>query len=320
MPNKSLSLLSVLLLGVAFATTPVMAQDASTSGIEPPKVLDEASRKLLEKELNDVQTESKQMVDFPNRPSLGSLELAPLPGINESLITGPASMAPSMSPKDLPSEQLLGRITSEVFQEMADLERGNIFLKLQTQKEQLKNDLEKLKAAYRQSRLEEIAKREDVVRSRIAWWQEQEKIRIEAEKKKEEAAALEQKIAEAEALREQLRAEALEKAQSNPDDVNVVINVDPSKSSMAFMDTYILSSIKGTRGILTAQLTDLQDGSVYTVKVDDMLPSGHKVKKITKDAIFVLYGDKESSLALTAPKKPTPSAAPTTDEAQKPAS
>lgn len=309
MPNKSLSLLSALMLTVALVGMPVMAQEANTN-LEAPKVLDEASRALLEKELNDVPTDSKQVVDFPNRPTLGSLELAPLPGVSESIITGPSSMERSVSPRDLPSEQLLGRITSEVFQEMADLERGNIFLKLQTQKETLKNDLEKLKATYRQARLDEIAKREEVVRSRIKWWQEQEKIRLEAERKKEEAAALEQKIAEAEALREQLRAEALEKAQANADTAAApVIEIDPVKTNAIFSDLYILTSIKGTRGVLKAQLRDLDDDSILTVSVDDRLPSGHIVKKITKDAIFVVYGDNESSLVLAGPKKvsaPTP--------------
>lgn len=299
MQNKSLSLLGALLLGAAFIAMPAMAQEQPQNAVEAPKVLDEASRQILEQELGDVSTDSKEAVNFPTRPSLGSLELAPLPGINEKIIMGPASMEPSVSPKDLPSEQLLGRITTEVFQEMADLERGNVFLTLQKQKEQLKNDLEKLKATYRQARLEEIAKREDVVRSRIAWWQEQEKIRLETEKKKEEEAALEQKIAEAEALREQLRAEALEKAAENADDVNTQISMDPTKNTMAFMDLYALSSIKGIRGNLTAQLKDLSDDSVLVVKVDDVLPSGHIVKKISKDSIYVVYGDTESALSLS---------------------
>ena len=100
----------------------------------------------MEAELNNTDVDSTEILDFPARTSLGEIEMATLPGVKESLINGPASMAPSVSTKDLPSEQLLGRITSEVFQEMADLERGNVFLKLQMQKEQLKNDLEKLKA------------------------------------------------------------------------------------------------------------------------------------------------------------------------------
>ncbi len=310
MPNKSLSFLGALLLGVAVTGLPAMAQDkkaevapAQETKVEAPKVLDEASRQILEKELGDVQTESKETVDFPTRSGMGSLELAPLPGLNEKLITGPASMEPSVSPKDLPSEQLLGRITSEVFQEMADLERGNIFLDLQKKKETLKNDLEKLKATYRQARLEEISKREDVVRSRIAWWQEQENVRLETEKKKQEVAELEQKIAEAEAMREQLRAEALERAKENPDSANTELSLDPNKTSMVFADLYAISSIKGVGGKLMAQLLDLNKNTIIVARVDDTLPSGHVVKKITKDSLFVVYNDQESSLTLVPQKK-----------------
>ena len=302
MPNKTLSFLGVLLLSVAVISPTVMAQEKAAEpkagGLEAPKVLDEASRQVLEKELTDVSTNSKKTVDFPARSNMGDLELAPLPGLNEKLITGPASMQPSVSPKDFPSEQLLGRITTEVFQEMADLERGNIFLDLQKKKETLKNDLEKLKATYRQTRLEEISKREDVVRSRIAWWQEQEKIRLELEKKKQEEAELEQKIAEAEAMREQLREEALEKAKENPDGINTQLNINPEKTSVAFMDLYAISSIKGVAGKLSAQLKDLKNNSVLVVRVDDTLPSGHVVKKITKDSLFVVYDNQESSLTL----------------------
>ena len=302
MPNKTLSFLGVLLLSVAIVSPAAIAQEKPTEqkidGLEAPKVLDEASRQILEKELADVSTNSKTTVDFPARPSLGTLELAPLPGLNEKLITGPAPTEPSVSPKDFPSDQLFGRITSEIFQEMADLERGNTFLDLQKKKEALKNDLEKLKAAYRQTRLEEISKREDVVRSRIAWWQEQEKIRLELEKKNQEEAELEQKIAEAEALREQLRTEALEKSKDDPDSINTQLNVDAEKTSVAFIDLYAISSIKGVSGKLSAQLRDLKNNSVLVVRVDDTLPSGHTVKKITKDSIFVVYEDQESSLSL----------------------
>ena len=309
MPNKTLSFLGVLLLSVAIISPAAMAQEKAaeqkTDGLEAPKVLDEASRQILEKELTDVSTNSKTTVDFPARPSMGTLELAPLPGLNEKLITGPAPTEPSVSPKDFPSDQLFGRITSEVFQEMADLERGNTFLDLQKKKETLKNDLEKLKAAYRQTRLEEISKREDVVRSRIAWWQEQEKIRLELEKKKQEEAELEQKIAEAEALREQLRTEALEKAKENPETINTQVNIDTEKTSIAFIDLYAIASIKGVAGKLSAQLRDLKNNSVLVVRVDDILPSGHTVKKITKDSLFVVFNNQESSLTLTPQIKTT---------------
>ena len=157
MQNNSLSLLATLCLSTAFFVSPAYAQNApqpltgATAGSELipadtsadtglPNTMDAGKaqeKQLLEAELSNTAVSSSEILDFPARTSLGELEMATLPGIKESLITGPAPMAPSVSTKDLPSEQLLGRITSEVFQEMADLERGHVFLKLQMQKEQL---------------------------------------------------------------------------------------------------------------------------------------------------------------------------------------
>lgn len=292
MQNKSLLLLGAFFVSTALTVSSGFAQEQKVQ-------IDDKTKQLLDSELSDINAETKNVVDFPNRSSLGSLELASLPGTRESLITGPASMEPSVSKKDLPSEQLLGRITPEVFQEMADLERGNVFLKLQMQKEQLKNDLEALKAKYRQARLDEISKRENVVRSRISWWQDQEKIRLEIEKKKAETEAIEQKIEEAEALRDQLRTQAMERAKESPEEIKTVINIEPKKTSEVFADQYALVDIKGAKGVLKARLKNLKEEKVITVQIGDVLPSGHTVKNITKDSIFVVYGDQQNSLTIT---------------------
>lgn len=312
MQNKMISFVSLLLISMICAGTTVQAADKPKN--KESKVVQvekqdqdqnqkamDAARKQLEKELNDTSLADKTAVDFPNRPSLGSLELAPLPGINEADISGPAPMAQSVSKKDLPSEQLLGRITPEVFQEMADLERGNTFLKLQMQKEQLKNDLEKLKATYRQNRLDEISKRENVVRSRIQWWQEQEKVRLEIEKKEAEEKALEKQIAEQEALRDKLREEAMKKAESGEESkgaIKTAISLESNQTSPIFVDMYSLISVRGIQGKLIARLKNLSDNSIITVKEDDILPSGHVVKNITKDTVSVVYGNRQDQLSL----------------------
>ncbi len=313
MRNNSLSLLTVLCLSTAFLVTPVWAQNASEQAAPASiqSVGDDASKesqkKALDAELSNTAVDSSKILDFPSRTSLGGLEMATLPGINESIITGPAPMAASVSTKDMPSEQLLGRITSEVFQEMADLERGNVFLKLQMQKEQLKNDLEKLKATYRQTRLEEIAKREDVVRSRINWWQEQENVRLEMEKKKAETEAVEQQIAEAEELRNKLRADALaEKEKVTPevvttDSVNsdvaeeVVVEEMPVQTVRA-ADTYDLIAIKGVKGDLSARLKKKDDGQVITVKAQQKLSNNLVVDSVLRDSVIIRSGDRKETL------------------------
>ena len=153
MQNNSLKLfLAVLLFG-----TGAMAQETDfldeTMLAEQENIANVDSDNLSDFSANRTE---KKAVDFPPRSSLDSLELAPLPGIYETNITGPQPMAESVSVNDTPSEQLLGRLTPEVFKEMAELERDTAYLKLQVDKEQQKNALEKVRSEYRQARLDEI--------------------------------------------------------------------------------------------------------------------------------------------------------------------
>ena len=355
MQNKTLSLLALLGLSVAFVVQPAFAQDSQNAPVEKTaenKPADEASKETpsqtneqpakntsdlelqrqKKKEAVDnligdnVAINTDKIVDFPGRPTLGSIEMATLPGINETLVTGPAPMGESLSSKDMPSEQLLGRITTEVFQEMADLERGNVFLNLQKQKEELKNSLEALKAKYRQARLEEIAKREDVVRSRINWWQEQENIRIEMERKKAETEAIEQQIAEAEELREKLRNEAIaektaianEIANQEPANAtdlskeNVIAQAgETSEEAPIVQETaiqtagelYSLIGVRGLKGRLTARLENKEDKSIINVKKGQRLKTGHKVIRIDRDTVQLSYAGRIEVIILNTAKQ-----------------
>lgn len=217
----------------------------------------------------------KQAVDFPARTSLDSLELAPLPGIYETDITGPLPLAASVSAKDMPSERLIGMLTPEVFKEMAELERDNTFLKLQIQKETMKNDLEKLRARYRQDRLDEIAKREDVVRTRIQWWQEQEKIRQDLEKQRAalETARIEQGMAPTTVVA-----------------VNTEPDTDASEEvviSDAAAKNYEIVDITGTRGMLNARLKNVESGRISVVRIGDELTDGSRVEAISATQVIL---------------------------------
>ena len=292
--------------------TVVATNPAAEQGLSPEAVREE-NKKRLEEELKNTNMTGKAIVDFPNRPSLGSLELAPLPGINETVVGGPLPMGKSVSGKDLPSEQLLGRITPEVFQEMADLERGNTFLKLQLEKERLKNDLEQMKATYRDKRLGEISKREEVVRSRIQWWQEQERLRLEIEKKQAEEEELTRQIAEKEAERNRLQEEARERMAQQQQVVVVEVpapvpvptveaepepvqEVPVSVVPQAIEELYTIESIRGVGAKLSAKLRDLSSDTVFTVKRDDILPSGHVIREIKRDSVTVAYGNRIDQL------------------------
>lgn len=234
-------------------------------------------------------------VDFPQRSSLGEMKEAMLPNLTDSAIKNPSPMAVVVSKKAAPSEQLLGRITSEVFHEMADLERGNVFLKLQTQREQLKNDLERLKAAYRQARLDEIEKRENVIRTRVEWMQEQERIRQEILEKKMQTELLEKQIEEAEARKEALLAEAQKPQQTTADSSSSSQPSETTEAVEEVVETFpklTILDIKGIKGKLTARLYG-EDGVVFSVKVGNEIPSGHKVKSITKGVVVFEKDGKE---------------------------
>lgn len=225
---------------------------------------------------------NKEPIDFPARTSLDTLELAPLPGLFDTNISGPVPMAPSVSDKDMPSERLLGRLTPEVFQEMAELERDNTFLKLQMQKESMKNDLEKLRANYRQARLDEIAKREDLVRTRIQWWQEQEKIRQELENQRmmaENRKAIQQEQAEMQNIEEEIPQEIEEAVQQ--DDIQ---------------NKYAIVGIRGTRNALQAQIRNTQTEKVITLSEGESLADNTIIEQITPSKVVLIHKGSEVTL------------------------
>jgi len=271
MQNKYISL-KILLASLLIGTGAVAQEVAPTEGVAPTEESTLDSLSDFSANVNQ-----KKKVDFPARSSLDTLDLAPLPGIYETNVTGPQPMAESVSVNDTPSEQLLGRLTPEVFQEMAELERDNAYLKLQIQKEQMKNDLENVRANYRQARLDEISKREEVVRSRIQWWQEQEKLRQEMEKERMEAEEIKNQRAEAEALRAQLEAEGMEQAANEEEGA---LGANPVAS------LYTLVDIKGTRGQLTARLKNTATNEIISVNVGDNL-NGEVITAITSEKVFV---------------------------------
>ena len=283
MQNKYISLISLIALTAFLGATGARAQEADLQVAKET----EAAVSLDENALDSLSDFSagvsqKKTVDFPARSSLDSMELATLPGIYETDMTGPQPMAESVSINDMPSEQLLGRLTPEVFKEMAELERDKAYLKLQIDKQDLKNSLEKARAQYRQDRLDEIDKREAVVRNRIQWWQEQEKLRQELEKERQAAEEVKNQMAETEALKAQLEAEATNKDQlveEGADDTNLL----PTTPAVVL---YSLVNVKGTRGNLTARVKNIATNEVMNVKVGDNL-NGEVITAITSETVVV---------------------------------
>ena len=277
---------------------------------------------------NDVQ----ERQDFPERDSLGKMVTAELPNLADSPIREPSPMEVDTSKNARPSEQLLGRITSEVFHEMADLERGNVFLKLQTERETLKNDLEALKAKYRQARLDEIEKRESVIRTRVEWMQEQERIRQEILEKQKQLDLLDQQR-EVANLQKTERLMALSQKRpvapvqtivpknvtvnvedpSNPEPVVDVVEdttLIPSEAEgftspvvPSFLSELTILDIKGVKNKLTARVYD-KSGKLFTLKKGDIFGIDYVVKDITKNEIVFVYDDQEEVLRMGQPTIP----------------
>lgn len=241
-------------------------------------------------------TEGDQMVDFPGRSSLGEMKEAQLPSLSDSGVRDMSPMERVVSKNASPSEQLLGRITPEVFHEMADLERGNVFLQLQTQREQLKNDLEKLKASYRQARLDEIQKRESVIRTRVEWMQEQEKIRQELLEKRKQLEEVDNEISDLEKEEDELPEEDEEDTtteSSQDQESEEEVEEEVGLPVMTILD------VKGMKKNLTARLVD-ESGKIITVKTGTQLPSGHVVKSISRTQVIFEKDGVEEELGIEA--------------------
>lgn len=277
MQNK---LLKTVLCGtICLCFVSVMAQDkvpTTEEQTQVPAPQEESSY------LSGTKQNTDPIVDFPNRSSLGTLELAPLPSLTEPVVAQPQEI--DFLKTSLPTEQLIGRISPEMFRELADIERANVFLRLQMQREQLKQDLEEMQARYRQTRLDEIEKRENVIKERIAWWQEQEGIRAKIEEQKSAAALLDQQILEAEAIRQQMRQKAM--------------SANEGVGAFPLADIYKVLDIQGKKGQLVARLQPVGADNVIMIKEGQTTPSGHLITKITATTVSGRMNNQESSVSI----------------------
>ncbi|MBR4127091.1 MAG: hypothetical protein IKR09_05925 [Alphaproteobacteria bacterium] len=103
-----------------------------------------------------------------------------------------------------PSDQVLGKISSDVFREMAEMERENNALMLQLKREQLRSEIDALKTSNRQTLFDEIERREKMTQARLEWELAQDLKRQEALERKQKA-EIRQKQIEAALKREEDR-------------------------------------------------------------------------------------------------------------------
>lgn len=140
-------------------------------------------------------------MDVPQPPApsnSGTMDVPPPPSVDASAAnTGMSLTAP-------PSEQFLGKLSSDVFREMAEMERENNKLMLQLKREQLRSEIDALKTANRQQLFDEIERREKMTQARLEWELAQELKRQEALERRQKA-EIRQKQIEAALKREEDR-------------------------------------------------------------------------------------------------------------------
>ena len=180
---------------------------------------------------------------------------------------------------------------------MAELERDNTFLKLQIQKETMKNDLEKLRANYRQARLDEIAKREDVVRTRIQWWQEQEKIRQDLEAQRIAAENIKSNAAEEKAAKQAIENEIPKEVVELEEAVAVATETpEPEEPPKRKQANYSLVGIHGTRSDLSAKIKNKDTGRLALIHIGDTLSDGTTITDITPSGVGMSFDGSDSVL------------------------
>jgi len=275
-----------------------VAEASEMAAEETPAVAESVASVTAEVEEITPNLDGKQPVDFPARSSMGTMELAPLPRLDESQIEAPAPMTPSVSSKDFPSEQLLGRLNPDVFQQLADIQRTNTLVELQKQQIDKENALETAKANYRTARLNEIKEREALIHQRIQWWQEQEKIRLDNEKMRAEEESMKNALDKAE---EQKQLEALQNADRLPPGVTVAADGTPALPQtdngevppMGKIAAYKLLSVQGTNSNLTAKVRNVDTQKQTLVRVGDKLATGDVITSITPTQVVMAFDGTE---------------------------
>ena len=155
------------------------------------------------------QEEPQLSMDFP-MPQADDLNVPPPPSNN--MPAQPPATDFGFAPQGAatanlstpPSEQILGKLSSDVFREMAEMERENNALMLQLKREQLRSEIDALKTSNRQILFDEIERREKMTQARLEWELAQDLKRQDALERKKRA-EIRQKQIEADLKREEER-------------------------------------------------------------------------------------------------------------------
>ena len=153
--------------------------------------------------------EPQLSLDIPTVPAPSSDTNVPPPP-STSAPSAPAGLnfgttgAGAMNLSTPPSEQILGKVSSDIFREMAEMERENSTLMLELKREQLRSEIDALKTSNRQMLFDEIERREKMTQARLEWELAQDLKRQEALERRQRA-EIRQKQIEAALKREEDR-------------------------------------------------------------------------------------------------------------------
>ncbi len=187
-----------------------------------------------------------------------------------------------------PSEKVVGSISKEVFQEMADLEKENVLLTLELKREELKNEINSVKAMQRQSLINEIEKRELAARARIEWEYEQEVKALELWEKRQKAELLAKQI-------EGIVSGKSSEGGAVSGGAAVALVGEESQLPVA-SEIYFIVEIKGLGSDLVAKVADNEEKKVFFVKKGSFLPTGHEVLQINKDYVKLSMNGRDELL------------------------
>lgn len=152
--------------------------------------------------------------DFGSAPASADLNLpppptnVPPPGSTPTASFGAGASKASLS--GTPSDNIVGKMSSDIFREMAEMERENNNLALQLKKESLQAEIDALKASKRKTLFDEIERREKMTQARLEWELAQDLKRQEALERKQRAEIRQEQIKAALKAEEERRKKAEE--------------------------------------------------------------------------------------------------------------
>lgn len=207
-----------------------------------------------------------------------------------------------------PSEEMIGKMTDELYLKMADLERESALISLQIKRDQLQNDLYKTQADQRQKVADEIAAREKAARDRLEWELTLEEKKAAVEEKRRISSLKMQQIEEALTAMEKKKAEAELLGEEVEEETTVLKDV-PSTDVKIGDWTYRLVEIRGSGGVMFARIKanfekEKQEkrSENFFVRKGTVLPNGYEVTTITQNSVYLKSkAGEESVISIAVP-------------------